>query len=100
MVAGVSHVVEIDCSGVTSENEFWQRYLDAVPPEGAEIFGRNLDAFWDAVEIGGPGWPRGAELVFRGSGALASLRRADGEPFLGAIAQIAAEATRTRITLA
>ena len=48
---------EIDCRGVGFEGEFWHRYVLAVKPQGAEFFGCNLAAFWDAVSAGGPGWP-------------------------------------------
>ena len=68
--------VVIDCAGVQTEDEFWQRYLDAANPEGRERFGKNLDAFWDAIERGGPGWPGhvGLELV----NATALSRLSDG----------------------
>eukprot|EP01035_Chromulina_nebulosa_P046776 gene46776-63379_t len=49
--------VVVDCSGIGSTEEFWQRYLDTAKPDGAAMFGRNLEAFWDAIEGGGPGWP-------------------------------------------
>ncbi|MGE8281238.1 MAG: barstar family protein [Stenotrophomonas sp.] len=47
----------IDCSEISSELQFWHAYLAAVNPDGAAVFGRNLDAFRDAVIDGGPGWP-------------------------------------------
>src|SRR4051794_11327732 len=88
--------ISIDCDGVASEAQFWQRYLDEVNPVGADIFGRNLDAFWDAVERGGPGWPGGASLRFTSISALVPLR--DGL-FLKALQEIARDATATRISL-
>lgn len=45
--------IYIDREGAESADEVWQRYVDAVNPENAAVFGRNLDAFWDAVEHGG-----------------------------------------------
>lgn len=48
--------VVIDCSAVDSEADLWEAYVAAVMPEGATYFGRNLDAFRDAL-TGGPGWP-------------------------------------------
>jgi ribonuclease inhibitor len=47
----------LDCSSVKSDGDFWDSYCDVVQPEGEGYFGRNLDAFWDAVSAGGPGWP-------------------------------------------
>jgi ribonuclease inhibitor len=46
----------IDASPINTPGEFWQKYLDAVKPDGAEYFGRNLAAMHDAL-MGGPGWP-------------------------------------------
>lgn len=65
--------VIVDCSDLTSLDEFWQRYVDAAKPEGASLFGRNLDAFWDAVEGGGPGWPGEVTLIFTHSEHLERL---------------------------
>lgn len=60
----------VNCAGTKSEDEFWQRYLETVRPDGAVYFGRNLDAFWDAIEGGGPGWPGDVRLIFTGTEAL------------------------------
>lgn len=97
--AAAMRTIHIDCRGVTSPEGLWQRYLDAVAPEGAELFGRSLDAFWDAVQAGGPGWPGGARLVFTYSDALLPLKLADGGSFLDALRGIAAESTATQIEL-
>jgi ribonuclease inhibitor len=51
----------IDCYSIKSEAEFWAEYLSIVKPQGAEYFGRNLDAFWDALSAGGPGFPNHEE---------------------------------------
>ncbi|MET3135334.1 hypothetical protein AAKU55_005642 [Oxalobacteraceae bacterium GrIS 1.11] len=40
-----------------SEADFWELYIAVVCPEGVECFGQNLNAFWDAISGGGPGWP-------------------------------------------
>ena len=92
--------IYIDCLGAKNEAQVWQRYIDAATPDGAVMFGRNLDAFWDAVECGGPGWPGDAELVFRHSATLAAIRIGNGASFLDALRQMAGEATRTKIELA
>jgi len=90
--------VVVDCSGVGSTDEFWQRYLDAAKPEGAAMFGRNLDAFWDAIENGGPGWPGKVSLVFTHSAKLSDLRAKGGNAsFLEALKSIADEASEVRI---
>ncbi|WP_369405265.1 barstar family protein [Sphingomonas pruni] len=78
----------------------WQRYIDAAKPAGAGLFGRNLDAFWDAIEHGGPGWPGEAKLVFRSSSRLAALEVGSGLSLLEGLRRIANEATQTQIELA
>ena len=85
----------IDCRGIKTEDEFWQRYIDVTNPEGRRYFGRNLDAFWDAVEGGGPGWPGECELTFTNVDALRAL----GRPFLKEFENIARDATQTKIEL-
>ena len=79
--------VEIDCAAVRTEAEFWQRYIDVVRPQGADIFGRNLDAFDDALS-GGPGWPGEVQLHFVHTSHLKTLRAG---AFLTALKEIAAE---------
>lgn len=91
--------IYIDCRGVTSAGELWGRYVDAAQPEGGDAFGRNLDAFWDAIEHGGPGWPGEARLVFTNSRDLAPLRLQGGSSFLDALRNIADEASQTRVEL-
>jgi RNAse (barnase) inhibitor barstar len=82
--------IVIDCSGIESPDEFWQRYLDAAKPEGASMFGRNLDAFWDAIEGGGPGWPGEVTLIFTHADQLAALRTRGGKgSFIDALRSMA-----------
>jgi ribonuclease inhibitor len=92
--------IVIDCDGAKSAAEFWQRYIDAAKPEGASLFGRNLDAFWDAIEHGGPGWPGEVKLVLRNSSELAALEVGSGLSLLDGLRRIANEATQTSIELA
>jgi RNAse (barnase) inhibitor barstar len=93
--------VEIDCAGVISESAFWQRYLDDVQPDGADLFGRNLNAFWDAVEADGPGWPGDVVLVFKNSARLAALWSGDeGATFLAHLKAIATEVSVQKIIFA
>ncbi|WP_093294324.1 barstar family protein [Sphingomonas sp. NFR04] len=92
--------IYIDCEGVKCADDVWQRYIDAANPEGATVFGRNLDAFWDAIEHGGPGWPGPAKLVFKHSTELAALQVRRGFSLLDGLRQIADEASQTPIELA
>ncbi|WP_242919431.1 barstar family protein [Caulobacter sp. CCUG 60055] len=70
------------------------------PADRGGLFGRNLDAFWDAVEHQGPGWPGEVQLVFTNTAALAGLRTAGGGSLLDGLRRIAAEATRIAVRLA
>lgn len=76
----------IDCGGVTSAPDFWERYVGEVKPEGANYFGRSLDAFNDAL-AGGPGDPGKCELVLLNSKALEAL----GPGFLQHLEEIVAQ---------
>ncbi len=94
----MTNKIEIDCTGVKTPDDFWQRYLDAAKPEGAQMFGRNLAAFWDAIEGGGPGWPGEVTLIFNHSRELLPLKTGSGEgSFLDALKHIAQRATVVRI---
>ena len=86
----------IDCRGVASEAEFWARYVEVVQPEGVRWCGRNLDAFWDAVDKGGPGWPGECTLRFVNTH---ELRGSAGGAFLEGLRVIARDATSMRISL-
>lgn len=52
------HKYVIDCSELNSEEKFWDAYLECADIEGAKYFGRNTDALWDALNGGGPGYPK------------------------------------------
>lgn len=52
----------LDCESVKSDSDFWDLYCEVVRPEDEGYFGRNLDAFWDAVSAGGPGWPGDCQI--------------------------------------
>jgi ribonuclease inhibitor len=100
MLAVMREII-IDCTGVASADELWQRYLNAAKPENASMFGRNLDAFWDAVEGGGPGWPGEVNLTFKHSDQLSPLRTRGGNgSFLDELRRIASDVSALRITLA
>jgi hypothetical protein len=74
----------VDCHGITSETEFWERYVRTVQPEWAKRFRPSLEGFWDALN-GGPGWPRECKLVFTGA---AELEPIDGGRFLAGLREI------------
>jgi RNAse (barnase) inhibitor barstar len=90
--------VVIECRGLANTDEFWQRYLDAARPADADSFGRNLDAFWDAL-AGGPGWPGDCVLVFQQSDALGNLRASDGGSLLEALRRLCEESPPVPIEL-
>jgi ribonuclease inhibitor len=83
------NTVVIDCRGVKSASEFWAKYVEVVRPDGAAVFGRNLDAFWDALSAGGPGFPQQDQVRFIHSDQLGAI---DGGAFLEALQRIAREA--------
>jgi len=88
--------ITIDCAKVTSEEEFWLLYLQSVDAQNGHVFGRNLDAFWDALEGGGPGWPGDVHLHFVNTQSLAPLR---GRKFLTILRRLAGELTTPRVTI-
>ncbi|WP_082177887.1 barstar family protein [Aeromonas schubertii] len=67
----------IDCKNIESEQEFWAAYIHLVKSDGSQYFGRNLDAFWDALSAGGPGFPgdeAGCEIQFINTSKIKKLR--------------------------
>ncbi|MBA5639501.1 barstar family protein [Duganella sp. LX20W] len=87
--------VTIDCDGVSSEADFWERYVVVAEPEGAGYFGQNLDAFWDGLN-GGPGWPGECELHFVNTHTLSTFR---GGRFLAALKEIARDSQFVRVLI-
>lgn len=89
--------VVVDCTGIRSSEEFWDAYVRAVGPENSSWFGRNLDAFWDAVSAGGPGWPgEGRDLRFIHAATLIEF---DGGNLYRGIKQIAAASEFVKIDI-
>jgi len=80
--------VDVDCTGVTTEEAFWDRYVYIVKPHGAEFFGRNLDAFWDAIDGGGPGFPEQDVVRFINTD---DLKRIKGGSFYKTLCELAKE---------
>ncbi|WP_341909698.1 barstar family protein [Ferrovibrio terrae] len=92
--------IYLDCRGVKSIDDFWRLYVDVMRVQTASGFGRNLDAFWDAVEGGGPGSPGEAKLVFENSASLVPLQLANGTSFLAALQLFATQTTHVEMVFA
>jgi Barstar (barnase inhibitor) len=87
--------IVIDCDAVQSEADFWSVYVRTAEPEGADYFGRNLDAFWDGLN-GGPGWPGDdCQLRFINTAPLRPLRSG---LFLKALRDIAGRSAAVKVT--
>jgi len=86
----------VDCRDVDSVEKFWEVYLAAAKPEGASVFGCNLDAFWDAVSAGGPGWPGECELRFTNTDRVRDFRSGS---FYAALKRIAEQCDSVKIVL-
>ena len=85
----------IDCRDVTAETEFWERYLRATGAKGAAHFGRNLNAFSDAL-YGGPGWPGECEVRFSNTHAMSF---ADAGQFIEALRALASRSAHVKVTV-
>jgi hypothetical protein len=86
----------VDCSTVRSEMELWGKYVEVALPEEACYFGHNLDAFRDAITLGGPGWSGECEIYFTNTSRLQRFR--EGE-FYKKLQEIANDSTSARIYL-
>ncbi|HEX8045830.1 barstar family protein [Rhizobium sp.] len=89
----------VDCSGVASVEDFWDRYVSSIGAENATFFGRNLDALWDALEGDGPGSPPATHLIFKNIGELKALETRSGNSFLKALSVIADKVSRVRVEM-
>jgi RNAse (barnase) inhibitor barstar len=86
----------LDGEKIISRDEFWQHYLAIVQPEGAEIFGRNLDALNDAL-WGGPGYP-GDDCVIRISSSQ-KLKQNLGSDFIVRLCEVFAASHSAKLEL-
>jgi ribonuclease inhibitor len=86
--------IVVDCLTVQSEADFWSTYLKSAEPDGSGYFGRNLDAFWDALN-GGPGWPGECELQFTNTRHVQAFRSGH---FLEALRDIATRSSIVKVT--
>jgi RNAse (barnase) inhibitor barstar len=78
------NIYTLDCFAISSEVDFWDLYVRVVAPQGAGYFGRNLDAFNDAL-AGGPGWPGVCQITLIN---WAGLRRFSGGAFYANLCSI------------
>ncbi len=90
----------IDCRGIGNMASFWARYVQAVGPENCVHFGRNLDALWDALSGGGPGWPDVKHLVFKNSNALLDMPDGEGAFLIQRLGDMASRLVHMRLELA
>ncbi|MDP9836913.1 ribonuclease inhibitor [Neorhizobium huautlense] len=90
----------IDCRGIDSTASFWERYVEVVGPENCVDFGRNLDALWDALSGGGPGWPDVEHLVYENSKALLDMPDGEAAFLLQRLSDMAARLTHMKLELA
>lgn len=90
----------IDCRGIDSTASFWERYVQAVVPENCVHFGRNLDALWDALSGGGPGWPDVERLVFQNENALLDMPDGEGVFLLQKLDEMASGLVHMKLELA
>jgi RNAse (barnase) inhibitor barstar len=75
----------LDCHDIKTADDFWELYVRAIAPEGTTHFGRNLDAFNDALS-GGPGWPGACVIELTN---WANLEAINAGAFLSALRDIA-----------
>ena len=85
----------IDCSPIQSPAQFWEAYISATRPLGASIFGRNLDAFHDALS-GGPGYPGPCEISLLNSSQLGAIQSGR---FLQALREIAEDPANAAVNI-
>ena len=71
----IRHRRNIFINGYTcnSQLDFWDKYTSQIPAESAKSFGKNLDAFNDAITGGGPGFPGDSTIEIIGSDKLSEL---------------------------
>jgi hypothetical protein len=86
----------LDGSRITSPDAFWDAYVAVVQPEGAEYFGRNLNALNDGL-WGGPGWP-GDDFVLQISNATA-LEHYLGIEFVETLRDVFAHSQSAKLVL-
>jgi Barstar (barnase inhibitor) len=64
----------LECSDISSQEDFWALYVRIVLTDGKGGFGCNLDALNDAL-WGGPGWPGACTIRLTGCQTLRKLEK-------------------------
>ena len=57
----------------TSKKDFWNKYVAEIDTESGKYFGKNLDAFYDAITAGGPGFPGDCIIEIIGTKKLENI---------------------------
>lgn len=65
-----------------SRADFWKSYAQQIPSDSAAYFGKNLDAFNDAITGAGPGFPGECLIEIVGTGRLIKLFGQDHFDFI------------------
>jgi RNAse (barnase) inhibitor barstar len=65
-----------------TQSDFWYKYSSQIPNDSAEYFGRNLDAFNDAITSGGPGYPGDSIIEIIGTQKLTRIFGQDNFDFI------------------
>ncbi|WP_430817555.1 barstar family protein [Carboxylicivirga sp. RSCT41] len=56
-----------------TKEDFWNKYVADIDSESAKYFGKNLDAFNDAITAGGPGFPGDCIIEIIGTKRLENI---------------------------
>jgi len=63
----------LDGYSYKTKSEFWDDYTDQIPIDSVKCFGKNLDAFSDAITGGGPGFPGNCSIEIIGIKKLTEI---------------------------
>lgn len=66
-------IIFIDGNTCERKIDFWDSYASQIPKDSAMYFGKNLDAFNDALTAGGPGFPGDCLIKIIGVNKLRGL---------------------------
>lgn len=74
MTAGLNKIkIFIDGNNCSNQKDFWNAYARQIETDSALRFGKNLDAFNDAITGGGPGYPGKCSIEISGIDNLISI---------------------------
>lgn len=63
----------IDGEFCASKKDFWNKYVAEIDTESGKYFGKNIDAFNDAITAGGPGFPGDCIIEIIGTKKLENI---------------------------